>query len=152
NLLMLQSGALDWNLVAPVQAGIVQRQPGIRFVSVPTAVVAGLALNTTHAPLDDVRVRRAIAMSIDRNAISAKITLGKYPVTNMLQPRFWGAFDASMREPAYDPSDADTLLDAAGWRRGTDGARRKNGVALRLVYVQFPESMTGVRVATTVQA
>jgi peptide/nickel transport system substrate-binding protein len=47
---------------------------------------------------------------------------------------------------------ADALFKAAGWSRGADGVLRKNGAPLRLVYVQFPESMTGVRVATAVQA
>jgi peptide/nickel transport system substrate-binding protein len=91
-------------------------------------------------------------MSIDRQAISKKITLGIYPVTNVIQPQFSWAYDPAIRQPGYAPRDADALLDAAGWLRGSDGTRRKNGVSLQLQYVQFPESMTGVRVATTVQA
>ncbi len=152
NLVMLRSGALDWNLIAPVQYGAVAGNSQLSFVTTPTAVVAGLVMNVTHAPLDEAPVRRAIAMSIDRNAISKKITLGKYPVTNMLQPQFSWAYDRSVAQPHYDPARADALLDAAGWRRGSDGARRKFGVPLRLTYLQFPESMTGVRVATFVQA
>ena len=103
-------------------------------------------------PLDDVRVRRAIAMSIDRNGISRKITLGFYPVTNMIQPHFSWAFDPSVRQPGYDPGGADR---APRPRRLAPRSRRRaprNGVALRLVYVQFPETATGVRVATSVQA
>lgn len=152
NLLLLQSGGLDWNLIAPSQLAVVRPDPNLRFVSVPTAVVAGLAFNTAHAPLDDVRVRRALAMSVDRAEISRKITLGFYPVTDVLQPKFSWAYDPAVREPAYDPADADRLLDAAGWPRGAGGVRRRGGVALRLVYVQFPESATGVRVAVTVAA
>jgi peptide/nickel transport system substrate-binding protein len=152
NLVLLQSGRLDWNLVAPIQLAVVRRAPGIAFVRVPTAVVAGLAFNTSRPPLDDVRVRRALAMSIDREAISKKIALGLYPVTDAIQPRFSWAFDASVREPGYDPQRADELFDRAGWRRASDGLRRRNGVALELLYLQFPESMTGVRVATAVQA
>ncbi len=81
NLLLLQSGELDWNLLAPAQVAVVRGNSQLRFVKVPTAVVAGLAFNTARAPLDDTRLRRALAMSIDRNAISRKITLGIYPVT-----------------------------------------------------------------------
>lgn len=151
NLLLVQSGQLDWNLIAPAQLPILRRNRNVAFVKVPTAVVAGLAFNTRHAPLDDVRVRRAIAFSIDRQAISRKITFGTYPVTDMLQPHFSWAFDPSVREPGYDPDRADALFDAAGWRRGEDGVRRKDGRELELLYVQFPESATGVRVATAVQ-
>jgi peptide/nickel transport system substrate-binding protein len=151
NLLLLQSGELDWNLVAPAQTPIL-RGNEIAMLTVPTAVVAGLAFNTSHPPLTDVRVRRALAASIDREAISRKITLGYYRVTDMIQPRFSWAFDPGVREPGYDPARADRLLDEAGWRRGPDGMRRRNGAALHLTYVQFPESATGVRVATTVQA
>jgi peptide/nickel transport system substrate-binding protein len=152
NLVLLRSGSLDWNLIAPVQQATLAHVRGIAFRYVPTAVVAGLVLNVTHAPLDDVRMRRALAMSIDRNAISRKITLGRYPVTDSIQPQFSWAYDRSVKEPRYDPRAADALFDAAGWRRGRDGMRVKGGKALSLVYVQFPESMTGVRVATAVQA
>jgi peptide/nickel transport system substrate-binding protein len=152
NLVMLQSGALDWNLVAPVQLPVLRGKPGIDFVKVPTAVVAGLALNTAHPPLDDPRFRRALAMSIDRASISKKITLGVYPVTDMIQPQFSWAFDPAVREPGFDPAGADAIFDALGFVRGRDGMRRRNGAPLQLLYVQFPESMTGVRVAATVQA
>ena len=120
NLLLLQSGELDWNLLAPAQLAVVRGDPHLRFVTVPTAVVAGLALNTAHAPLDDPAMRRAIAMSIDRREISQKITLGIYPVTDMIQPRFSWAFDPTVREPGYDAARADRLFDEAGWRRGSD--------------------------------
>jgi peptide/nickel transport system substrate-binding protein len=152
NLLLLRTGAVDWNLLAPAQLAVVRGDPTLRFLSVPTAVIAGLAINTTHPPLDDVRVRRALAMSIDRSAISRKITLGFYPVANTLQPRFSWAFDPAVREPGYDPSGADRLFDRSGWRRGPGGWRQRDGSALRLTYVQFPETATGVRVATAVQA
>jgi peptide/nickel transport system substrate-binding protein len=151
NLVMLHSGSLDWNLIAPAQKAQLAGSSEIAFVTVPTSVIAGLVINTKHAPFDDVRVRRAIAMSIDRNTISQKITLGAYPVTDMLQPQFSWAYDSSVKEPGFDPAGADRLLDAAGWLRGPDGVRRKNGRPLELTYVQFPETITGVRTSTMAQ-
>jgi len=152
NLLMLRSGTVDWNLIAPVQYANVKDDPGLKFATTPTSVVAGIVMNTAHSPLNETAVRRAIAMAIDREGISAKITLGKYPVTNMLQPQFSWAFDRSIREPGYDPRAADALLDASGWQRGPDGMRRRNGAVMSLNYVAFPETASGVRIAAVVQS
>ncbi len=151
NLTLLRSGSIDFNLIAPAQQPVLRGDGDIAYFEVPTALVAGLALNTARPPLDDPRVRRALAASVDRDAISAKITLGKYPVANSDRPRFSWAYDASIRQPRFDPRAADAAFDAAGWRRGADGMRRKNGRTLGLTYVQFPETSTGVRVATVAQ-
>ena len=67
------------------------------------------------------------------------------------RPRFSWAYDPAIAQPRYDPRSADAAFDAAGWRRGPDGKRRKNGQILALTYVQFPETATGVRVATFAQ-
>jgi peptide/nickel transport system substrate-binding protein len=152
NLTLLQAGDLDFNLLAPAQAAALAGRPGIAFVAVPTALVAGIALNVSHPPLDDPRVRRALAESIDRDAISKKITLGRYPVADTDRPRFSWAYDPSIREPAYNPDRANADFDAAGWAWGPDGVRQQRGRRLALTYVQFPETSTGVRVATFVQA
>lgn len=152
NFTLLQSGALDWNLMSPSQRQSLGRPAQLAFRTVPLALVAGIAINTTHPPLDDVRVRRALAAAIDRASISKKITFGRYPVVDTAQPLSSWARDPSVHEPAYDPAAADRLLDAAGWKRGPDGVRAKDGKPLALTYVQFPESQTGVRVATVVQS
>ena len=151
NYTSLLSGALDWNLISPVQQQSMLGHAGIAFTYVPLALIAGVAFNTAHPPLDDVRVRRAIAASIDRQAISDKITFKRYPVVDTAQPlRSW-ARDPAVHLPAYDPAAADRLFDAAGWLRGADGVRVKNGKRLALTYVQFPESQTGVRAAAFIE-
>jgi len=152
NLVQLRSGAIDFNLVAPVQrAELAAANAPFAFADAPTALVAGIAFNVAHSPLDDGRVRAALAASIDRAAISAKITLGRYPVADSDRPRFSWAYDPAVREPGFDPAGADRAFDAAGWRRGADGFRQRAGRRLALTYVQFPESNTGVRVAAFVQ-
>ena len=152
NFTLLQSGGLDWNLLSPSQRASLGTPAQLGFRTVPLALVAGIAINTTRPPLDDVRVRRALAASIDRAGISKKITFGRYPVVDTAQPLGSWARDPSVHEPSYDPAAADRLLDAAGWKRGADGVRAKDGKPLALTYVQFPESQTGVRVATVVQS
>lgn len=152
NYTLLRTGELDWNLLSPSQRESLRTAAGLAFRTVPVALVAGIAINTTHPPLDDARVRRALAASIDRASISRKITFGRYPVVDTAQPLGSWARDPAVHEPGYDPAAADRLFDAAGWVRGADGTRAKNGEPLALTYVQFPESQTGVRVATVVQS
>ncbi len=151
NFTALQSGALDWNLISPAQQQAILHRPGLAFRAVPLALVAGIALNTAHPPLDDVRVRRAIAASIDRQAISDKITFKRYPVVDTAQPLGSWARDRAVRLPVFDPAAADRLLDGAGWLRGPDGIRTKGGARLALTYVEFPESQTGVRAAAFIE-
>ena len=152
NLTLLRTGVLDWNLIAPSQQAVLRENASLRYRIVPLALVAGIVMNLRHPPLDAPAIRRAIAESIDRGAISRKITLGRYPVIDTAQPRSSWARDPGVAQPAYDPQAADRLFDAAGWRRRPDGMRTKDGRMLRLTYVQFPESQTGVRVATLVQS
>ncbi|TAM74784.1 peptide ABC transporter substrate-binding protein [bacterium] len=151
NFTMLQAGASDWNLIAPAQQPALAGVSGLRYAFAPLALVAGVAINLTHAPLDDIRVRRALAAAIDRATISKKITLGRYPVTDSDQPQLSWAYDPHAKLPAYDPAAASRLLEKAGWHRGSDGIRSRDGKPLTLTYVQFPESTTGVRAATAIQ-
>jgi len=151
NFTALQSGELDWNLLSPAQWATVRTRTDLRFRFVPLALVAGIAIDTAHPPLDDVRVRRALAAAIDRDAISAKITFGRYPKIDTAQPLESWAHDPTAALPRFDPAAADRALDAAGWHRGADGIRTNGHQRLALVYVQFPESQTGVRVAAFVE-
>lgn len=152
NLTLLRTGEIDWNLIAPIQQKTLAGRTDLHYRYVPLAVVFGITINITHPPLDDVRVRRALAASIDRAGISTKITFGRYPVIDTAQPLSSWARDPAVKLPAYDPRLADTLLDTAGWPRGSDGMRAKNGKPFAVSYVQFPESTTGVRAATLIQA
>ncbi len=152
NLTLLRSGSIDWNLIAPAQQAALADQRDLAYAVAPLALVAGIAINTTHPPLNDVRVRRALAASIDRAGISRKITYGRYPPIDTAQPLTSWAHDPGAHLPRYDPAAADALLDAAGWKRGPDGMRARAGRSLAFTYVQFPETTTGVRVATVVQS
>jgi len=73
--------------------------------------------NTTRPPLDDVRVRRALAMSIDRQAIVEKITKGGELPAYALTPPGTGGYTARASIP-YDIGQARELLAAAGYPDG----------------------------------
>ncbi|MDP9104387.1 MAG: peptide ABC transporter substrate-binding protein [Candidatus Eremiobacteraeota bacterium] len=108
-------------------------------------------MNLLHPPLDDARVRRALAAGIDRKRIMRDLNgeLWLDGESDRLPGQF--AFDASLVQPPYDPAAAARLLDAAGWRLGADGTRRKNGRALALDFVATTESKTTGRFGLFVQ-
>jgi peptide/nickel transport system substrate-binding protein len=86
-----------------------------------------------HPALQDARVRQAIAMAIDRAAISKNLLLG------LTQPAAtdWDNtpyVDPSLKPYPFDVAQAKKLLDEAGWIVGADGIREKNGVKLELKY------------------
>jgi peptide/nickel transport system substrate-binding protein len=95
-----------------------------------------IAFNQTHPPLDDERVRHALALLIDRRAIAKRVFDG------LARPALWpiwpgGPVDgAEAPVPEFDPAAAGKLLDAAGWiDSDKDGIRDKAGKQLRLVMV-----------------
>lgn len=94
-----------------------------------------LTFNESHPPLDDIRVRRAIASTIDRDSLVRTIELGNATPSQTDQAPYSWAFNPAVREPLYDVSAANRLLDEAGWQRGPSGMRAKNGKPLSLVFV-----------------
>ncbi|WP_198370612.1 peptide ABC transporter substrate-binding protein [Roseomonas rosulenta] len=90
-------------------------------------------ISTQHPAFRDPAVRQAMAMLIDRNALEQFIYGRGGPATaNFLNnpPRF---ASPNMRWE-FSIQKANEVLDAAGWARGRDGIRAKDGVRLRFVY------------------
>jgi peptide/nickel transport system substrate-binding protein len=80
---------------------------------------SGIRLNNAHPVTGDIRVRRALNMAIDRNAIVASIFRGAAtPIA------FFGFQPVRLEPFAYRPDEARRLIDAAGVR----------GASLDLVY------------------
>lgn len=103
-----------------------------------------LAFNFRDPRLRDLRVRRAIAYSIDRAAIVSSMLHGTARIaTGMLTPESW-AYDGDVTTYGYDPATARRLLDEAGYRADARGMR-----ALRFEYKTTPE---GARLAEVFQA
>ena len=76
--------------------------------------------------LQDVRVRQAIAMAIDKQAIVNKVYLGAATMgETIVRPLsvFWHLDIPDDEVIAYDPEAANALLDEAGYARGEDGVR-----------------------------
>lgn len=85
----------------------------------------GAPLGDGHPVLQDVAVRRAIAMAIDKDAIVERVKQG-YAVVGETEippvyPAYFGIDDDQRIE--FDPEAANALLDEAGYELGPDGVR-----------------------------
>ncbi len=121
----LASGELDVAGISPSMAPLARRDPSMRVVEYPILFTTGLVFNVHKPPFDDARVRRAISMSVDRSRlVDAALAGFGVPAAGPVPPESPLALAGA---PVHDVARADSLLDAAGWPRGPNGARRRGG-------------------------
>ncbi|MFF1725081.1 ABC transporter substrate-binding protein [Streptomyces sviceus] len=105
-------------------------------------VVFGLGVNNARPLLKDVKVRQAILAAIDRKQIADTVfPTGTQPATSVLAHTTPDYTDLSS-DLALDAAKAKSLLEAAGWKAGSDGIRAKDGKKLRLTISWFPNAAT----------
>ncbi len=103
----------------------------------------GLAMNLAVEPTNDIRVRQAIQMALDVEAINDSYWQG----TGRATPEAYTAVDIVGYSPPFDewpeeikkfyqhnPEEAERLLDEAGYPRGADGIRFKTNIEVRDLY------------------
>lgn len=130
----LSAGDLDFAGIAPTMATLAERDPMIEVMDYPVLFASALVFNTQRPPFDDVRVRRAVSLSVDRERIIAVALAGfATPAAGPVPPANPLSLDTI---PAHDVALADSLLDAAGWRRGAEGWRsRQHPLEIELLTV-----------------
>ncbi|MBR0882665.1 peptide/nickel transport system substrate-binding protein [Bradyrhizobium japonicum] len=149
---VLQTGEYDyaWNLL--VEEEVLKRMEASgkgRVDITPSGNVEFIILNTTdpwtevdgerssvktkHPTLSDPVVRQAFNLLIDREAIQ-KFIYGRGGIATasfVNQPQ---QFKSGKLTYAFDVDKANKILDEAGWKRGADGIREKDGKKLKYVF------------------
>ncbi|QBY01347.1 ABC transporter substrate-binding protein [Rhodophyticola sp. CCM32] len=113
----------DMDVMLTVQQADYERiagSAGVEAQRVPSGRYVNVVMRYDQAPFDDLRVRQALAMSVDRQLLVDIVLegLGRPANDNILSPEFHYAVDA----PAipYDPEGARALLAEAGYPDGID--------------------------------
>jgi peptide/nickel transport system substrate-binding protein len=99
----------------------------------PSTVYEHIDLNLDNPALKDIRVRKALNFSMNREELVASLFEGKQsPAIHSVTPKDpWYTDDpAKVTIYKYNPREAERLLDEAGWKVGADGIRTKNGKRL----------------------
>lgn len=93
-----------------------QRDPDLHVVIAPGSNVAYLGVNTNDERLRDARVRKAIALGLDRDTIINSLYQGQARAADAILPPEASAYDAAAIAPnRRDLAAAKALLDAAGY-------------------------------------
>ena len=99
---------------APADIEAIKKDPNVTILEQPGLNVGYLSYNTTKKPFDDVRVRKAFNMAINKKAIVDAVFLGTgVAAKNPIPPSMWSYNDAVKDDP-YDPEGAKKLLAEAG--------------------------------------
>ncbi|HKV05637.1 MAG TPA: ABC transporter substrate-binding protein [Candidatus Acidoferrales bacterium] len=130
--LELRKGTADVggvNSLTPDMVLSLAKQPGIVVDDQPGTQLAYIAFNFDDPMLAHREVRQALAYATDRASLIKYLLRGQArPASSLLPPNHW-AYEPNVQVYDYDPARAETLLDAAGFPRGSDGVRLR--VALK---------------------
>jgi peptide/nickel transport system substrate-binding protein len=91
------------------------------------------SIKTTHPLLSDHAVRTALSLLVDRSAVQEQI----YGRTGITTANFLNApakFQSKNPKWEFNVDKANQVLEAAGWKKGADGIRAKDGKRLKFVY------------------
>ena len=153
---VFQTGEVDyaWNLQVEAQVLNGLQQGGkATLQTAPSSSVERLLINfadpnkeedgakaeptSKHPFFSDLSVRKAFAMAVDRKSIGAQLygpagdsTCNIFPSPADIVSKNTDSMDVCK----YDIDAANKLLDEAGWTKGSDGIRQKDGVRMHVVY------------------
>lgn len=117
----LQAGRVD--LVIPPTIPIsmistIEGDPNLDLVTTPGPTVYSLRYNTRDGITADERVREAMILAVDREAIVEQILGGQAEVISSLQGKLSFGYDPELKPRPYDPEAAKKLLAEAGVQPG----------------------------------
>lgn len=136
---LLRNGEVDAiGVVPPLEIGPLEDEGyAVERAEAPGAPYA-MYLNTSRAPWTDVDLRRAVQAGVDLDSIVSSVFDDRYP-------RAWGP--VSPQTPGYDdsvegtwggdPELATSLIEDAGYAKGSDGFYEKDGQRLTLELAYF---------------
>jgi peptide/nickel transport system substrate-binding protein len=133
----LATGQAQWGsqFIPNIQAFYTSKSADNHIWYPPIANVS-LIPNLTVAGLNDVAVRQAMAYAIDRNKVGNIGEYGEEPGANqndIAAPTFSAWMDtagAAKYNYGYNPTKAKSILEAAGYKLGSDGVYAKGGQKL----------------------
>jgi len=149
----LQTGEVQYiNQVPWDRMEEIAQFPGVAIQSLVVNSWEHLDFNFRNPTLQDLAVRQAFAMGIDKKSIAEKVLQGKVPVAdNVVTPLSW-AHNPNVTKWEYNVEKARQTLENAGWKAGSGGVREKGGQRLSFDCVTYAGDALRERVQQVIQA
>jgi dipeptide transport system substrate-binding protein len=129
----------------PADLDTIRKDPNVTVLEQPGLNIGYLAYNTQKKPFDDVRVRKAFNMAIDKKAIIDAVYLSSgVAAKNPIPPSMW-SYNDDIKDDPHDPDGAKKLLAEAGHPNGLE-------TDLWAMPVQRPYNPNARRIAELMQA
>ena len=131
----LKTGEIDIGPVDPGQADSLKGVDSVTMTEFPVAIFTFYAYQLDPAKttlFQDKAVRQALAYALDRDSMVKAIDFGLAQVAVGTMPVLSWAYapDKITNKYPFDINKANQLLDQAGWAKGPDGIRAKDGKKL----------------------
>lgn len=140
----LASGADQWGsqYVPNIKAYYLSKNPNYHIWFEPVYNV-NMYINLKNPILSNLAVRQAMAYAIDRSAVSKIGESGYQPASNqtsIVKPTFSSYYDKTQASHygnaySYNPAKAISILEAAGYKKGSNGIFAKNGKQLSFTII-----------------
>jgi peptide/nickel transport system substrate-binding protein len=111
----LQSGEVfAMDLLSPQLVSTVKRNSRLKVLSRPSFNVAYVTINQAMRPMNDVRVRKAVAYGLNRQLVVRSFYAGRAQVAHEFMPPTLFGYAPSVTKYAFNPTKAKALLKEAG--------------------------------------
>lgn len=132
----LKTGEIDIGPVDPGQADSLKGVDSVTMTEFPVAIFTFYAYQLDPSkpagPLfQDKAVRQALVYALDRQSMVNAIFFNHGVVADSVEPPISWAHVKPKTIYNFDKNKANSLLDSAGWAKGADGTRAKNGLKLK---------------------
>ncbi len=130
------AGEFDGTVLPPRLAQSFAANPEFELVTATSADWRGLSLPADNPLTSDPKVRLALNLAVDRQALIDGVLAGAGRPAHTFVPAEYGAAFDPAAVFAHDPARAASLLDKAGWAVGENSMRSKDGTpaAFALMY------------------
>lgn len=116
--------------ISPDHLGEAEKLPGMTITVASSGSFESFGLNMMRPQFQELAVRQALYAALDKTSIIDALYYGVPSTAETYMPAQSFYFNPDLPKHEFSLEKANALLDEAGWAKGPDGIRAKDGVKL----------------------